>query len=59
MSGAPRGVVAWVDHDLSDGVLLLNARHFTAEEEEAITEALMEGRFTALQLLNACSTRGG
>lgn len=50
---SPWGVVAWVDHDHSDNILCLNADHFTAQEEEAITALLAEGRYTTRQVLDA------
>lgn len=59
VQGAPTGVVAWIDHETRDGLLLLNAACFTVRQEQAITEALREGRFTALQVLIALTTREG
>ncbi|WP_434593494.1 hypothetical protein [Streptomyces sp. A5-4] len=56
VSGAPWGVVAWIDHDRQDALLFLNAERFTVEEEEAITAALAQERYTARQVLDAFVT---
>ncbi|GAA2948932.1 hypothetical protein ACFPN0_14785 [Kitasatospora cinereorecta] len=52
VTGAPWGVIAWVDHDRHDDLLLLNADRFTAQEEEAITEVLAQGDYSARQALD-------
>ncbi|MCY0957651.1 hypothetical protein [Streptomyces sp. H27-H5] len=58
VSGAPQGVVAWIDHDQHDTLLLLNADRFTAQEEEAITEALRQGSYSAREVIDAFVRRG-
>jgi len=58
VTGVPAQVVAWVDHE-EPHLLLLNADCFSARQADEITEALTEGRFTVLQVLNAFGARGG
>lgn len=59
VSGAPGGVVAWIDHELHGDLLFLNAACFTAQDEKALTTALVQGSWTSLQVLNALLTTGG
>jgi hypothetical protein len=52
VSGVPREVVAWIDHDRQPNLLLLNADCFTAQEEAAMTAVLGEREYTPLQVLS-------
>jgi molybdopterin-guanine dinucleotide biosynthesis protein A len=57
--GAPREVVAWIDHDRHDHLLCLNAALFTAQVEEALTTLLAQGEYTVRQVIEAIATMGG
>ena len=59
VSGAPRSVVAWIDQELHEDVLFLNADLYTAAQEAAITAALNRGRFTTSQVIAAFVTTEG
>lgn len=56
--GTPRQVVAWVDYERHNGVLLLNADRYTVEEEAAITAVLKRGDYTTPQVIAAFVTTG-
>jgi hypothetical protein len=53
VSGVPREVVAWIDHDRQPNLLLLNADCFTEQEEAAMTAILARQQHSALQVINA------
>ena len=59
VQGTPAQVVAWVDYERHDGVLLLNADRYTAQEEAAITAALKRGDYTTPEVIAAFVTTGG
>lgn len=59
VSGVPREVVAWIDHDRQPHLLLLNADCFTAQEEAAMTAALTREQYNALQIMEGFVTAKG
>ncbi|WP_284576633.1 hypothetical protein [Streptomyces sp. 2P-4] len=50
--------MAWIDHDQADGLLLLNADRFTAQDEKNLTAILATGRHTARQVAEALAPGG-
>lgn len=59
VSGAPRQVVAWIDQELHEDVLFLNADLYTAAQEAAITAELERARLPTSEVIAAFVTTGG
>lgn len=59
VTGAPGGVVAWVDFDQRADLLLMSADRFTTQEVQAIATILAAGDHSVRQIINALTEPGG
>lgn len=59
VTGAPNGVVAWIDYERHDGLLCLNADRFTAAQEQRLNALLATDDISARAVLGALADPGG
>ncbi|WP_143665753.1 hypothetical protein [Streptomyces griseus] len=59
VSGAPYGVVAWVDHEHHAELLCLNADRFTTQQEQRLNALLAMDSISASEVLGAIASPGG